>query len=783
MALVISRLDGQCGGVRFQITVADEDEETPGGYVGANDDDDNDNCTPDNSDTGPVTGEDDLVAVSLSVSPSVSVGEAWVTFYPYDTGAFNVWEEVTKINEVTHNTEWLIASMPSTLYVEGVGDTSEREVALTLNYGCDTGSLDHNDDVYFTVVRVNMGMTGVWDDEETCKGGYIALNDDDDNNNCIADRDDTGTVNGEDDLVEITLDKVQPETLTGEVTLKVLSGGSNIKVWTTSTKGTEITLPKTYSTPADLPKNLYVEGYSASGSVRDVTLALEFTVGGQTFDDRIKATVVKVDLDASEVDDRKEICEGQWVPLNGDNDNNNTTADKDESGTVTGEDDLVMITLAQVIPNELTGVVTLKPTAGGSKIKVWTNSTKGTEITLPETYSTPADLPKYLYLEGYSDSSSVRDVELALEFTVEGKTLADNLKVTVYRTELKSIKFTSDHGLLSDNNSDWTDSGTTYTEPEWIPDGLDSGSDPDQNNPVSHTKDVNLTVDVTVRVGPSGLSFDLAGDGADNYVDFTKTGNTGTSADQIISITADAPLPDMVDTLAKNVAWTIKLNDPNPQIERDVGSSGAHTIYVTYGTPSGSVVTEYRMSWACTTANAESTPIGIADESYTDFETPPPYFELGADAPDPLWLLMAGSVYKGECIDQANLMRLAVQILGASASIGYIYGSSDTTCYSSSSDDYETRTCPGGSHGSEEIIVWAAGGWNNWEAVCVVDSDSPTEDDKYYAVQLDSDTVAVNILRTWLGSNTPPGNYQAWVYPPGGTTECGSPGPHPVPKP
>lgn len=65
---------------------------------------------------------------------------------------------------------------------------------------------------------------------------------------------------------------------------------------------------------------------------------------------------------------------------------------------------------------------------------------------------------------------------------------------------------------------------------------------------------------------------------------------------------------------------------------------------------------------------------------------------------------------------------------------------------------------------------------NNYEATCYFNS-------KYYAIQIDSDTVAVNILRTWLGSNTLGGNYQVWVYPPGGTTECVNPGPRPVPKP
>ena len=66
------------------------------------------------------------------------------------------------------------------------------------------------------------------------------------------------------------------------------------------------------------------------------------------------------------------------------------------------------ITLNRVIPTALTGNVTLKATAGGNKIKLWQSSTKGSSpITLPKIYAIPADLPKYLYVEGVETSSSV----------------------------------------------------------------------------------------------------------------------------------------------------------------------------------------------------------------------------------------------------------------------------------------------------------------------------------------------------------------------------------------
>jgi len=43
-----------------------------------------------------------------------------------------------------------------------------------------------------------------------------------------------------------------------------------------------------------------------------------------------------------------------------------------------------------------------------------------------------------------------------------------NVTVDIYiwKAELKSIKFTSDQGVLRDNNSDWTDTGNVYGEPE-----------------------------------------------------------------------------------------------------------------------------------------------------------------------------------------------------------------------------------------------------------------------------------------------------------------------------
>jgi hypothetical protein len=112
----------------------------------------------------------------------------------------------------------------------------------------------------------------------------------------------------ESDLVDITLQKVYPVGLTGSVTLDSDGPGNNVKVWFDRTKWVEIGLPATYSTPTDLPKWLYVEGYETSGGVRDVTLTLEYSVGGKTFDDRIKVTVFDVNWSK---------CSSTWLPKGG----------------------------------------------------------------------------------------------------------------------------------------------------------------------------------------------------------------------------------------------------------------------------------------------------------------------------------------------------------------------------------------------------------------------------------------------------------------------------------
>jgi hypothetical protein len=183
-------------------------------------------------------------------------------------------------------------------------------------------------------------------------------------------------------------------------------------------------------------------------------------------------------------------------------------------------------------------------------------------------------------------------------------------------SEVKSITFISDHGtvqqnLLFANSTNWTDTGNHYTQPEWnVPTTIPT------NNPISHTKGRELRAYVKIKIVPDGLFFKLHGDGPDGYVDFHgEDDSTGDYQEVYVyasSITpTPAPLPNMVCTLEKSINWTVTINSPN--YTKNIGTTGPHKIYVTWGTPQGSPVTDYRLNRTCNWADGADTEGHVAD--------------------------------------------------------------------------------------------------------------------------------------------------------------------------
>jgi hypothetical protein len=191
-------------------------------------------------------------------------------------------------------------SFSSILYIEGISPSTslaDCHIVLELDpFG--TGDFITSDAVRVMAVQVNMEMDGVNHANRTNRGGFIALNDDDDDENQVEDRFQTSGVAEEDNLIQITINQVKPEFLTGEVTLHHSAGNPyGIRIWDNPVRsGSPLTLPKTWQTPWELPAFLYVEGYAASEGVRDHRLELGFYINGTSsvFCDFIRITVVDV---------------------------------------------------------------------------------------------------------------------------------------------------------------------------------------------------------------------------------------------------------------------------------------------------------------------------------------------------------------------------------------------------------------------------------------------------------------------------------------------------------
>lgn len=366
-------------------------------------------------------------------------------------------------------------------------------------------------------------------------------------------------------------------------------------------------------------------------------------------------------------------------------------------------------------------------------------------------------------------ASNVKDVN-----NISVPSVSTNLAVIAAKASLQEISFTGDHQLYNNSaDHDGWGVGSAIDDPVWTSTGTNRPGCYTKGSPLSMTVKLAITPSVPadqpisgtlMSVGPQAVSGNLSG----------TTAISLSGSNVIASITTIGVTSNKVYRALPSFDWKFVTSGVTNQI-----GNSSHIVYLTYGAPSPSgEAAEQRIDYFVNVASGLDSQSAIADAIYDDFDTPPPEFDLNSSVPASVWFLMDSEGHTGQCIDLAELMKKAYEILGgAGASIGYVYGSTDTNCFSTSSSAFETRTCPGGLHGTEGIYVYAGGGWNNWEAVCVVEG-------KYYGVQVSDGTTPVGVLRDWLGSNETGGNHQVWRYW-GGTSfqTCTNPGPIPVPEP
>ena len=129
----------------------------------------------------------------------------------------------------------------------------------------------------------------------------------------MADKEELGTIASENDLLALNLTSIVSDT-EGAFTLSAAFGGSNIRVWTSANKGTEIALPHTWTSTGQIPSTVYIEGIENSMSERDIELRYRYTTGSTAVDDRVKLTLYEMDLVVGKFD-----SDGNIIVENGNN--------------------------------------------------------------------------------------------------------------------------------------------------------------------------------------------------------------------------------------------------------------------------------------------------------------------------------------------------------------------------------------------------------------------------------------------------------------------------------
>jgi len=226
----------------------------------------------------------------------------------------------------------------------------------------------------------------------------------------------------------------------------------------------------------------------------------------------IHVTVVKSDLDIAGTTEENEETLGGFVAVNDDDDDDDDVVDKDDA-SVAGEDDLITITLQQVLPAGLPGTDKVKITwTQDAKIDVFEGSNKSTPVSSGAEYQLNT-LPKTLYVEGDVVSGSARDIEMKLEYLAATGTCEDKVKVTVVKVDLDIDSDNDDRNGPPDRNDAEEDTEASapgkviiMNEDDDDSDGDADNSDTEINGAADSTRDL---AEMVAEIKPSSWGEDI----------------------------------------------------------------------------------------------------------------------------------------------------------------------------------------------------------------------------------------------------------------------------------
>ncbi len=180
--------------------------------------------------------------------------------------------------------------------------------------------------------------------------------------------------------------------------------------------------------PADSSLQVFVEGKAPSSALGDVAVTVNYTRRNATSEDKVVLSVFAVDLridsnndgeityDDDPIEDSNKRM-GALVAFNEDDDNDNDTPDYDDSGSLSGENDLEKVEI-KIFPENLPGDYVAELLAaeekGKDNIKVWLDESKSQAVELP--YSKPVgEFPKVVYVEGILWDKNTTKLKLQLK--------------------------------------------------------------------------------------------------------------------------------------------------------------------------------------------------------------------------------------------------------------------------------------------------------------------------------------------------------------------------------
>ncbi len=311
----------------------------PGAYVALNNDDDDADgggTAMDKDDVNGVTGEDDLVKAEFKFDATFDNLQEGTITIERTNGKVKLWKQATKgtdqeltftnnkreydLSNATQRQAFADEVKNKVCYVEGVeASAAIRDSGLKLTFVKSTNTIA-SDETKITAIDLALqmykrdGTTLIGLDKKADPGSFILYNNDDDDADGTMDRADDA-ITGEDDSAKARLafGALFDDLQKGRVTLQRAS--DKIKVWKAAAKGADSELAfttnkRTYdltTAPGRTAfqneirnKDVFVEGYTVSGAVRDTGLTLTYDDGDTTPADvavnTVAITVVMIDL-------------------------------------------------------------------------------------------------------------------------------------------------------------------------------------------------------------------------------------------------------------------------------------------------------------------------------------------------------------------------------------------------------------------------------------------------------------------------------------------------------